>query len=115
MQERRAVYVEAEKNSKLREADLAGKLAVTQARLCEFEVEAARTKEEQLGAVLADSHAVSIPCQVADLVFMYQLGRSRMYLELHYSSRSALYLCVPHCVTSPAFEDGSCCVYFTLT
>lgn len=59
LEARRAVFVESEKESKRREAELEGKLAVAEAQLCEVEAAAARTKEEQLKAVVAGSQAVS--------------------------------------------------------
>lgn len=59
MQARQAAYAKRDKQSKLRETELAGKLAVAQARLCEAEIEAARTSEEQLANVLAENQAVS--------------------------------------------------------
>lgn len=52
--------MESEKESKRREIKLEGKLAIAEAQLCETEAAAARTKEEQLNAVLAGSQAVSV-------------------------------------------------------
>lgn len=59
MQEQLEAHAEREKESKLREAGLAGKLALSQARLCDAISEAAKTKKEQLDAVLAESNVVS--------------------------------------------------------
>ncbi len=59
LEARRAAFVEREKESKRREAELEGRLAVAQAQLGEARAAAAREKEEQLDAVLAGSQAVS--------------------------------------------------------
>lgn len=59
LEARRAAFVEGEKQSRGREVELAGQLAVAQAQLCEVRAAAARTNEEQLQAVLAGSQAVS--------------------------------------------------------
>ncbi|CAM9832113.1 unnamed protein product, partial [Pylaiella littoralis] len=58
LEARRAVFVKSEKESKRREAELEGKLAVAEAQLYEVEAAAARTKEEQLKAVVAGSQAL---------------------------------------------------------
>lgn len=59
MKARRAAFAQNETESKRREAEMAGRLAVAQARLCEVREAAAKTKEEQLAAVLAESRVVS--------------------------------------------------------
>jgi len=59
LEARRAAFVEREKESKQREAELEGQLAVAQAQLAEVRAAASREKEEQLDAVLAESQAVS--------------------------------------------------------
>lgn len=59
LEARRAAFVESEKQSRRRETELTGQLAVTQAQLCEVRAAGARSKEEQLEAVLAGSQAVS--------------------------------------------------------
>lgn len=62
LEARRAAFVESEKQSKRRETEVAGQLAVAQAQLREVRAAAARSKEEQLEAVLAGSQAVSVNC-----------------------------------------------------
>lgn len=59
LQAGRAASAEKERISKGREAEIAGRLAIAQARLCKVGEEAARTKGEQLAAVLAESQVVS--------------------------------------------------------
>lgn len=59
LEARRAAFVERERESRRREAELEGQLAVAQAQLGEVRAAAAREKEEQLDAVLAGSQAVS--------------------------------------------------------
>lgn len=56
---KRAAFVDNEKQSKRRETELTEQLALARARVCEVGESAARAKEEQLTAVLAESQAVS--------------------------------------------------------
>lgn len=51
--------VEAEREYKKRETELAEQLATARAQLCEVGAAAARAKEEQLSAVLVENQAVS--------------------------------------------------------
>lgn len=56
---RRAAFAQSENDSRRRDAEMAGRLAVAKASLCEVQEAAARTKKEQLAAVLAESQVVS--------------------------------------------------------
>lgn len=74
LQARRAAFAESEKESKRREEELAGRLAVTQARLREVGDTAARSKEEQLAAVLAESQVVSAKSGMHSLHAPYNIN-----------------------------------------
>lgn len=59
LKKRQAAFALGEKDMKQREQEMAGRLSTARARLDEVREAAAKTKEEQLAAVLAESQVVS--------------------------------------------------------